>query len=995
MTTGGTLQIANSTLTGNTSGGSGGAISTSSRSTTTITGSTLSGNTAQLSGGAIDNVGGLSLTNSTVSGNTATTMQGGGIYSDQNSSVSLLQSTITSNTASAQGGGIYLNASTLTSQNSIVVGNIASSYADIDAVNGTYTDGGGNVANTNSGVLVNAGMTGLGNFGGASQTIMPLPGNSPAICSGMLNSLGGLTVDQRGLPRTTTYNGTSCVDAGAVQTNYAIAFVTQPANATAGTDISPAPGVQISESGKPWNTATAQISISAAAGTLSGATVQSTSAGVATFSGLAVNQVESNDTLTAVLSLGSNWNLFATSAPFNVQSATPTLVFNSIPTQTYGNPPVQLSASSASSGAITYTVVSGPGSISGNGTTVTLTGAGTITVKAYQAANGNFATTSFVVSPATPVITWTPAAIAFGTPLGSAQLDAVATFSGNGSTVAGAYSYSPASGAQLGVGRQTLSVTFTPTDATDFTSATQSVTLAVNQANFTVNLASSLNPSTFGTSVIFTTTLPSGATGTVTFNDNGAPIATVPVSGATAILITSTLIAGSHSITAVYSGDSNFIGATSTTLTQVVNKATPVITWNNPAPIKYGTALSMTQLDATATFAGSPLSGGTFIYAPAGGTVLSSGTQRLSVTFTPSASDSINFTMATESVTSIVSQAAPFITWPAPAPITYGTALSSTQLDAAATDANGNIVAGSYTYAPPSTTVLDVGTQSLSVSFTPNDTTDFTANTGSTLITVLPATPVLAFTQISNQAFTATPITLSATSASPGAVTYAVVSGPATISHNQLTLTAAGTVSLSAAQAATSNYTSATATISFTTTETITLTIGPGSSSTATASSTGAATYGFNLSPSGGNTYPDEIVFSASGLPPGATATFTPATIQAGSMATPVSMTIQMPVQARNHNPLPIGPAAPVALGLMLLPLVGLKQVRRRLPLLLAVLVLSLGTALGLSGCAGGGSGSGNGSGSGSGNVSYTIVVTATDKTTGNQVSTNVVFVVP
>src|SRR2546427_2830055 len=50
-----------------------------------------------------------------------------------------------------------------------------------------------------------------------------------------------------------------------------------------------------------------------------------------------------------------------------------------------------------------------------------------------------------------------------------------------------------------------------------------------------------------------------------------------------------------------------------------VNKGNPVITWNNPADITYPTALSATQLNATADVAGS------FVYTPAAGTVLNAG----------------------------------------------------------------------------------------------------------------------------------------------------------------------------------------------------------------------------------------------------------------------------------------------------------------------------------------------------------------------------------
>src|SRR5271168_1947005 len=134
---------------------------------------------------------------------------------------------------------------------------------------------------------------------------------------------------------------------------------------------------------------------------------------------------------------------------------------------------------------------------------------------------------TLTVTQVTPTVTWaTPAAIAFGTALGGAQLDATAS-------VAGTFVYSPAAGAVLGAGAQALSVTFTPADSTDYTNATGGVMLTVN-------------------------------------------------------------------------------------------KATPILTWATPAAITFGTALGGTQLDATASAAG------TFVYTPASGATLAAGAQSLS-----------------------------------------------------------------------------------------------------------------------------------------------------------------------------------------------------------------------------------------------------------------------------------------------------------------------------------------------------------------------------
>jgi Bacterial Ig-like domain (group 3)/CARDB len=97
------------------------------------------------------------------------------------------------------------------------------------------------------------------------------------------------------------------------------------------------------------------------------------------------------------------------------------------------------------------------------------------------------------------------------------------------------------------------------------------------QSATTTALTSSLNPSTVNANVTFTATvtaLGSGVTsptGTVTFMDGATTLGSVAVSGGKAAFSTSTLAVGSHSITAVYSGDFKNFTSTSATLTQVVN----------------------------------------------------------------------------------------------------------------------------------------------------------------------------------------------------------------------------------------------------------------------------------------------------------------------------------------------------------------------------------------------------------------------------------------
>jgi len=92
----------------------------------------------------------------------------------------------------------------------------------------------------------------------------------------------------------------------------------------------------------------------------------------------------------------------------------------------------------------------------------------------------------------------------------------------------------------------------------------------VNKTATTVTVASSRNPVPSGSSVTFTATVPAGATGTVQFLDGTTMLGTGTVSGGTASFSTTTLSVGTHSITAVYSGDATYSGATSSAVSQVV-----------------------------------------------------------------------------------------------------------------------------------------------------------------------------------------------------------------------------------------------------------------------------------------------------------------------------------------------------------------------------------------------------------------------------------------
>ncbi len=115
---------------------------------------------------------------------------------------------------------------------------------------------------------------------------------------------------------------------------------------------------------------------------------------------------------------------------------------------------------------------------------------------------------------------------------------------------------------------RTATITAT-SQANTAVSASGTVNLRVTP---TLSVASSSNPSTYGNSVTFTATISSGPTGTITFYDGGVSIGTGTISGTTATLMTTSLAAGSHSITAGWAGNTNYNPVTSSAITQTVNR---------------------------------------------------------------------------------------------------------------------------------------------------------------------------------------------------------------------------------------------------------------------------------------------------------------------------------------------------------------------------------------------------------------------------------------
>jgi hypothetical protein len=272
----------------------------------------------------------------------------------------------------------------------------------------------------------------------------------------------------------------------------------------------------------------------------------------------------------------------------------------------------------------------------------------------------------------------------------------------------------------------------------------------------TTALSSSLNPSAYGQSVMFTATVaPASGTGTptgiVSFKDGNTLLgsSTLNASGVANFSIAS-LTGGQHSVTAVYGGDATFSGSTSTVLTQAVNQAgTTTALASSLNPATYGTSVKFTATvsPSTATGAVQFFDGATAL----GSATLSGGTASLSTSGLSAGSHSItaNYVGDTNYLSSVsavlaqtVNQANTTTTVSSSAnpstlgqSVTFIAAVSPSAASGTVTFYDGATALGSATLtggsASLSTSTLSVGTHSITAAY--NGDSNNSASTSSAL----------------------------------------------------------------------------------------------------------------------------------------------------------------------------------------------------------------------------------------------------------------------
>ena len=301
------------------------------------------------------------------------------------------------------GGGLDVPGGTATLDNTIVALNTHAGTPDdislygggtVNTANGYNnligTGGSGGLINGVNGNQVgvsNPGLAPLADYGGATQTCALLPG-SPAIDAGAA-SISGVTIpttDQRGLGRVGN------VDIGAFESQgftLAVASGSTPQSAYVNATFANPLSVTVAAN-NPVEPVNGGVVTFLAPGSGPTATLSATTATIA--AGAASVTATANGTAGGPYTVSASTAGAAAPASFVLTNQFPlsqTVRFGPLANQTYGVVPITLTATASSNLPVSYTVISGPATVSGD--ILTVTGAGLVDVEADQGGNATYA----------------------------------------------------------------------------------------------------------------------------------------------------------------------------------------------------------------------------------------------------------------------------------------------------------------------------------------------------------------------------------------------------------------------------------------------------------------------------------------------------------------------------------------------------------------------------------------------------------------------------
>jgi hypothetical protein len=242
----------------------------------------------------------------------------------------------------------------------------------------------------------------------------------------------------------------------------------------------------------------------------------------------------------------SDYTFNCVSGTMTITGATAqSITFPAFSAVTYGHAAISLGASASSNLAVTYTVVRGPGTISGS--TLTITGAGTIVVQASQNGNDTYAgatpqTQSLTVNPAPLTVTAPSPTYPYGTNITTALASTSPTITGwvgtdSSSLVSGSPAYTTSATSTsdpgpftLGVAQGQLALASSAAANYTFTTFTPG-TITITKASQTISYVAPTKV-TYGDLPTITATSSAGlpVTGTVTGNLTAISSVTIPSS---------------------------------------------------------------------------------------------------------------------------------------------------------------------------------------------------------------------------------------------------------------------------------------------------------------------------------------------------------------------------------------------------------------------------------------------------------------------------------
>ncbi|HEY7789968.1 MAG TPA: MBG domain-containing protein [Vicinamibacterales bacterium] len=248
----------------------------------------------------------------------------------------------------------------------------------------------------------------------------------------------------------------------------------------------------------------------------------------------------------------------------DISKADQTISFPSIAPLTFGDAPAALSATASSGLPVSFQVVSGPGTVSGN--VLTITGAGTIKVAASQSGDATFnaaqpVTQDITVQQATPSVTATGGTFTYdGQPH-----PATASVTGPGGTVLGPVSitYNGSATVPVDAGTYNVAVSFAG-DAND-AAVSASTAIVINQATPTLVVTGGVftYDGTAHPATVALTGVGGQPLAPVTLTYNGQ--AGVPVTG------------GTYAVVASFAGNTDYLPVSGTAVVQI-NRATTTVT---------------------------------------------------------------------------------------------------------------------------------------------------------------------------------------------------------------------------------------------------------------------------------------------------------------------------------------------------------------------------------------------------------------------------------